>query len=288
MISFAVTACGPTATFANRRILTNLLTQSAIWGWMPCCRTNRPVCLSASDRSRILSAGTSPDRDMTRKLSSHLVIGLFATFLIPGHGEGSSRWRIYRTMDGLGEAFTIAVTTSPRGNVWAKHGASGLVSWLDGFQIRTIPFSENGNIRIYESRSGQLWSSYSDGVMEFRRDQWLQYPIAEVRAANQASPMRLVRPTPLLPVERDHVLVLLSDRLLEYDAAQNKTIPLRWATNTVVGRFIDLVEARDGGAWLSGSNGLAKLPAPIRRLTSDSTWEQIPVAAGLPVHNLEH
>ncbi len=196
---------------------------------------------------------------------------------------------MYRAADGLGEALTVALTVSPRGNVWAKHAGSGLVSWLDGFQIRTIPYAGTGNFPVYESRSGQLWSICSAGVMEFRRDQWVQYPIAEVLAENQASALRLpgIRPIRLLPVERDHVLVLLADRLLEYDAGQNKAITIRWSTNTPVNRFIDFVEARDGGAWLSGRNALAKLPAPIRRLTPDVAWQPFPVDPAWQVQNLE-
>ena len=103
----------------------------------------------------------------------------------------------------------------------------------------------------------------------------MQYPVAEISAEIRSSALRYGHPFPLLPAERDHVLALLPNRLLEYDAGQGRTILLRKAEETRLGRFNELVEARDGGAWLAGSNGLAKLPAPIRRLTPESSWQQI-------------
>jgi signal transduction histidine kinase len=203
--------------------------------------------------------------------------------------EGGDRWRIYRVADGLGASNTLAVTISPRGNVWARHVGDSGVSWLDGFQVRTIPAAGNGVAPVYESRSGQIWSLYSSGVMEFRRGQWVEYPVTEINAENQASTARrlLIRPIPLLPAERDHVLALLSDRLIEFDAGQNRTITLRNVIDTGLGRFIDICEARDGGAWLTGSNGLAKLPGPVRRLSAETSWQEFPPDARWAVQNLE-
>jgi signal transduction histidine kinase/ligand-binding sensor domain-containing protein len=213
-----------------------------------------------------------------------IVLTALLSILPTLRAQEGSRWRVYRTIDGMGELFTVAVTISPRGNVWAKHGSSELVSWLDGYQVRTLRCFGTGIYPLYESRSGQLWSGYSEGLMEYRREQWLQYPVADIRLE---SAVRLARRIPLLPAERDHVLALLPDRLLEYDAGQDKVSVLRRSMDTQIGRFIDLIEARDGGAWISASNGLAKLPGPIRRLTADSPWHQISVDPGWRVHNLE-
>src|SRR5438445_26939 len=160
------------------------------------------------------------------------MLGLLTTALLLngprlGHAEGGSLWRIYPVTAGQGGTFAVAVTVSPRGNVWVRQGGDGPASWLDGFQVRTIPFSGTGNFPVYESRSGQIWALFAGGVMEFRRDQWVQYPVAEISAEIQSSALRYVHPFPLLPAERDHVLALLPDRLLEYDASQGRTIVLR-------------------------------------------------------------
>src|SRR6266704_3170493 len=118
-----------------------------------------------------------------------------------GRAEGSSHWRIYPVTAGQGGTFALAVTVSPRGNVWVRQGGDGPASWLDGFQVRTIPFSGTGNFfPVYESRSGQIWALFANGVMEFRRDQWVQYPVPEISAEIHSRPLRFVlHPFPLLP-----------------------------------------------------------------------------------------
>src|SRR5437867_10408080 len=116
-----------------------------------------------------------------------------------GRAEGSSQWRIYPVTAGQGGTFAVAVTVSPRGNVWVRQGGDGPASWLDGFQVRTILFSGTGNFPVYESRSGQIWALFTNGVMEFRRDQWVQYPVPEIGAEIQTSALRFVDPFPLLP-----------------------------------------------------------------------------------------
>ena len=180
---------------------------------------------------------------MARKFWVLFLSALALSCSLRCRSEGGSRWRIYRAADGLAHSSLVAVTVSPRGNVWAKH-SSGPASWLDGFQARSIPFSGRGNYPVYESRSGQIWCLYADGVMEYRRDQWVQYPVSEIQAENQSSALRLVRPVPLLPAERDHLLAVLPDRLLEFDSGQNRTSVLRQAIETKLGRFNEMVEAR--------------------------------------------
>src|SRR5881394_116899 len=216
---------------------------------------------------------------------------LLATLVLPVsppvRAQGGSHWRSYPMTAGRPGTFSVALTISARGNVWVRQGGDGPVSWLDGFQVRTIPFSGTGNFPVYESRSGQIWALYPDGVMEYRRDQWVQYPVPEIGAEIQSSASRYVHPFPLLPAERDHVLALLPNRLLEYDAGQGRTIVLRRVGETRLGRFNELVEARDGGAWLSGSNGITKLPAPVRRLTPESNWQEILLDPSWQIQNLD-
>jgi signal transduction histidine kinase/ligand-binding sensor domain-containing protein len=214
------------------------------------------------------------DKRMWHRWCSLFLAAVVLSISPPGHAQGGSRWQIYPVSAGGRGTFAVAVTVSPRGNIWVRQGGDGPASWLDGFQMRTIPFSGTNFFPVYESRSGQIWALFAEGVMEFRRerDQWVQYPVPEIGAEIRSSALRYLHPFPLLPAERDHVLALLPNRLLEYDAGQGRIIVLRTVEETRLGRFNELVEARDGGAWLAGSNGIAKLPAPVRRLTPDSGW----------------
>src|SRR2546429_6456856 len=120
---------------------------------------------------------------MARKCWVLFLAALLGGFSWRCHSEEGWRWRVYRSADGVGYSSVVAVTISPRGNIWAKHG-DGSISWLDGYQVRGIAVSLGGNFPVYESRSGQIWSVYAEGVQEYRRDQWVQYPVNEIRAEN--------------------------------------------------------------------------------------------------------
>src|ERR1044071_3805310 len=103
-----------------------------------------------------------------RKNSAVQRLGLLAAALLlsgtaPGQDEGGSHWRMYPLTAAQGGTFAVAVTVSPRGNVWVRQGGDGPVSWLDGFQVRTIPFSGTNNFPVYESRSGQIWALFAGG-----------------------------------------------------------------------------------------------------------------------------
>jgi len=97
-----------------------------------------------------------PGNIMPRRRWALLLAALMLSVSPPCRAEGGSHWRIYRETAGQGGTFVVAVTVSPRGNVWVRQGGDGPVSWLDGFQVRTIPFSGIGNFPVYESRSGQI------------------------------------------------------------------------------------------------------------------------------------
>src|SRR5438445_13375988 len=73
----------------------------------------------------------------------------------PSRAEGGSHWRRYPVTAGLGGTFAVAVTVSPRGNVWVRQGGDGPVRWLHGFQVRTIRLAGTGNFPVYEMRSRQ-------------------------------------------------------------------------------------------------------------------------------------
>jgi len=47
---------------------------------------------------------------------------------------------LLRQADGLAESLTTAITISPRGDVWVKHGEVEAVSWLDGWDQRPYGF----------------------------------------------------------------------------------------------------------------------------------------------------
>src|SRR5216684_1923735 len=92
-------------------------------------------------------------------------------------GQRAANWRVYRAADGLPDPGCMSVTVSPQGKVLVKHFSELAVSELDGYGIRTFPFSELGNERIQGTSGDQLWTVVPGGVNEFRDGEWILHPV---------------------------------------------------------------------------------------------------------------
>lgn len=191
------------------------------------------------------------------KVSLILMLGIF--LLCDNVAGGNYIRRVYRTSDGLRDTQVTSVTLSPRGNVWARHGELGVISVLDGYEIRQLP-SPPGNYRVYESKSGQVWSLYPNGLLELINNKWVAYPISEIQEELESDPLRRIRQIPLYPTKRDHILFLCSKGLYEYIARENKPSPLLLASQTLLEKFIDMTPSSDGGVWITGQKGIVKVP----------------------------
>lgn len=182
---------------------------------------------------------------------------------------------MFRAADGLAESFCTAVSFSPRGNVWVKHTDGQTLSWLDGYSVGTLSAAEMLRFRIAEGRAGQLWSYCAEGLLSCQNREWSRYTVAVVRAElQQSNVFRLVRQNTLLPTEWNRVLILFSDRLLEYAVSRGAVTVIRRAQDTALGGFAELTEAHDGSIWISGARGLARVPAPARRLSAQTPWQE--------------
>ena len=213
------------------------------------------------------------------------LLGLLSA--LPAGSQSASPWRVFRADDGLRETPVTSVSVSSRGNVWMTHATATEASVFDGYAVRQIPAPE-GNGRILESQLGQVWSMYSEGVQEFREGRWVQHPLSEVALDYQTYPMRRIRSRQLLPTERDRVLLLLADQLMEYNAATRQTRTLKRSAETRLGLFQDLAEARDGGIWVSGARGLARVPGPPRTWGQALDWREWLLSESAPVGNLQN
>ena len=65
-----------------------------------------------------------------------------------------------------------------------------------------------------------------------------------------------------VPVDPDRVLVLLADRLIEYNASTRATRVVKTAAEAGLGRLNQVAGARDGGVWLAAERGIGKLGRP--------------------------
>src|SRR5688572_534479 len=122
--------------------------------------------------------------------------------LSSGAAERVAHWRNFAA----GEAPIISVTLGPRGRVLACSGDGLAVTILDGYTNRQVSLPETvaRPMRVYESRSGQLWSAYPEGLLLFQRGQWIRHPIPEIRL----EPLKPFHPIPIVPAEINRALFL--------------------------------------------------------------------------------
>ncbi len=200
-----------------------------------------------------------------------------------------SSWRSYKMADGLPEAACSSITVNSRGTILARHLISPHVTKLDGYSVSVLPAPPTRTGRVYETRVGQLWAAAGNGLFEFREEHWAFHPVPELAASGGEAASVQPYGIPLCPVRQGRVLVLLRDRLMELnssDADHVKIEVLRSAAQTRIGDFLGLAATRHGGLWISGTRGLAKLPAPVRNLRSDTIWQEFEVPATSQFQNL--
>src|SRR5258707_4975039 len=204
-------------------------------------------------------------------------------------GQRVSNWRVYKIADGFPDTACVSVTLTSQGKVLATHLNSATISELDGYSVDTLPSPGTSDSRVYGSPGGQLWTVVPEGLQEFRDNAWIFHPVSEIAAAFHSGMPRPISPMPLCPVRQGLVIFLLPDRCVEFrseDLAQPMTKVLRLAAQSKLAKFSGLTLAHDGGLWLSGESGLAKLPGPGRFLKSETEWLEYPVPEALQIHNL--
>ncbi len=204
-------------------------------------------------------------------------------------GQKASSWRVYKMADGLPEPSCGALTIGPNGRVLVRHVTRSSVSELDGYTLTVIAPPVPGTGRVYESPAGQLWTVGPQGLLEFKTGAWLVHPVREITAEFRASPPQSTHPVPLCPVRQGQVIFLLSDRLMEFNAEdpdRPRADVIRTVAQTRLARFSGMTVARDGGLWITGARGLAKVPGPARDLKSESEWREYVPPGSLEVMNL--
>lgn len=198
-------------------------------------------------------------------------LGLLAQI---GPAQVASPWRAFKVADGLPDAACNSVTVAPHGTVLVRHLLVPFVTRLDGYTISNFPAPPTRSGRVYETRAGQLWTASTNGLYEFRGGQWLLHPLPGV-AADAALGGSAYGP-PLLPVRQGRLLLLLREALLAVSVSAGGALNsevLRRADSEPIGPFVGLIPARDGGLWISGMRGLAKVPGPVRQLDAHTPWK---------------
>ena len=208
-----------------------------------------------------------------------LLVGIVTGLLVVAQsawGQRAANWRVYRVADGLPEAACISVTVGRHGRVLSRHPSQPVLTLLDGYSITRIPAPEANTRRIYQSPAGQIWTPTHKGLLELRDGSWMLHEISQIASRFAASPQRPME-MPIEVVRQGVVLFLLPDALMAFyakDPGQPRTELIRAASASSLGEFRSFALARDGGLWVSGSKGLAKVAGSARSLRPESPWQE--------------
>ncbi len=199
-----------------------------------------------------------------------------------GLGQSASYWRAYKVDDGMHQSACVSVSVAPNGKVLVLHLNRSFVTQLDGYTVKSIPLPEPAG-EVAEGAGGLLWAKVPNGLLEEAKPgDWVARPVPEIAAESNA-------PVPFFPARRDQVLFLCADRLTEFrldPQEHTQTRVLLRNDQTRLGKFTDLVGARDGGLWITGERGLGRAPKPVGDAQLDSGWHDYLPPPSLRIQNL--
>ncbi len=203
-----------------------------------------------------------------------------------GWAQKASNWRVCRVNDGLPESECGAVTIGPGGRVLVQHLKRPVLTRLDGYSLTAIPGYGRTYSRVCEISAGQIWTVVSNGVAEFRADTWRVHPVKEIAAELPAGPRDPAHPVPLCALDANVFVFLLPEHLMQFaveDGDRSQAAPVRAVTQSGLGRFLGMTAARDGGLWISGAKGLAR----VQNLKADRDWREFVPPPSLHIENLQ-
>jgi signal transduction histidine kinase len=200
--------------------------------------------------------------------------------------QRSVSWRVYRMIDGLPESACSSLSISAQGKVLAKHINLPSASELDGYTVSIVP-APAGASRIYESPGGQFWAATSTGLQEMKEGSWVSHRLEAIANPSLNS---LTRPLPLYPVRQGLVLCLVPDALVEFNSfspEKAQTRVLRSSRQTKLEGFSSMSVGKDGGLWIAGPRGLAKVPPPLRNLKPETEWQEYIAPDSMQINELQ-
>jgi diguanylate cyclase (GGDEF)-like protein len=198
--------------------------------------------------------------------------------------QSDAPWRFWNTADGFVESYTSSVALNGDGDVWVKHGAVGPIEMLNGYSALKNP--EPGRIgQLQISPDGALWIWTQGGLKRYLESKWKSWPVDEVSRlgairVNTLSGFdigyyetpALQGPIRVAALDRGHALILLPDRILEFEVRSATVRAILTLPQSHLARLVNMIEGRDGSILVTGNGGLGT----IRRKDSTWQWETFP------------
>jgi len=196
-------------------------------------------------------------------------------------GQTNSPWRYWDSSDGFMESHTASTAMAPDGGLWVKHGNLRGLELLNGYSV--TPYSDPGGIgRIVCAPDGTLWMWSGDVLKRLlvslpKAAHWTQFNVDEVTnfgalRVNDDESFEITSARfpyyrailSVVAIDRGHALIMLPDRVLEFDADASTAHPVVLLARTGLSRFLSMRAARDGTVLLTGSGGLGRLSRSAR------------------------
>jgi ligand-binding sensor domain-containing protein len=172
---------------------------------------------------------------------------LFIPALAPA-ADDLPGWRFWKTSDGLAEAWAKPVSLDADGNVLVGHGYMSRMERLDGYQVFSLAQPKFPR-SIRRTAGGRFWAVNDAGLWELRDGGWVL----------QVNPGLPAKPVDVAATADRRLLVLGSERLLDYDASQPSVRQVLAVSETGLRRFTGIAVDDDGAIWITGTSGLGKL-----------------------------
>ncbi len=223
-----------------------------------------------------------------------LALCLFGTASL----HAQPNWRSFnRDADGLAARSATYLSIGAGGSLWIRHDEEPFITRFDGYSAKWIPAPASdavtsfGKYRIYEGESGQLWTLNTNGVQWYDGRLWRASVVPEIEAEWTSQILRKVRPIPLLPAGRYNVLVLVSDRLLQFDALASRSTVLKEAAALGLGRLGEMLPANAGGLWVTAEDGIARAQGTTNQtgaaksvISPDAAWTTYRIPDAINAH----
>ncbi len=168
------------------------------------------------------------------------------------------------------------MSIAPNGKVLVVHRDRTFISELDGYGVRSIALPEAVGA-VSESPGGQLWVTAGIGLLqESKPGTWVAQPVSGITTVFNSF-------APLYSARMGHVLFLGDNQVMDFngeDPEHSQTQVLLRGDQTRLGKFTDMVVARDGGVWIAGERGLGKASK------FKYAWSDYLPPQSLPIQNL--
>src|SRR5665213_1667960 len=211
-------------------------------------------------------------------------IVIFATAIAGNSAaQPGSPWRFWDSHDGFMESYTSGAVRNPDGSVWIKHGMLGPIERLDGYSAPHYP-EPGGSGDLETAPDGTLWIWAAGQIKRFDGSHWQAWNVDEIPRlgslrgnAFESSDIiyfksKAMRGTiHVAALDRSHALILLPDRILEFDAEMKSARTVLGTAQAGLKRFVSIADGHDGTLIVTGAGGMGR----IRAQEAEWHWEAI-------------